>query len=102
MGQRIVLKGATVIGDVAMFDTDRTISGQDGDSFTSAEAAADGESFSAQLAAEVFGADTNVTSVFIQSNLMVVGRDGGWTSTDEVAGVIERFFIHYDENAQAS
>lgn len=95
MGQRIVLKDATVIGDVAIFDTDRSISGQDGDSFTSAEAAAESESFSAQLAARVFESDSDVTSVYVQSNQIVVGRSSGWSSTDEVGGVIENFFIHY-------
>lgn len=95
MGQRIVLKDATVIGDVAIFDTDRSISGQDGDSFTSAEAAAAVESFSAQLATKVFEADADVTSVFVQSNQVVVGRSSAWSSTDEIGGVIERFFIHY-------
>ena len=96
MGQRIVLKDATVIGDVAIFDTDRSISGQDGDSFTSAEAAAEVESFSAQLATKVFEADSDVTSVFVQSNQVVVGRSNAWSSTDEIGGVIERFFIHYE------
>ena len=95
MGQRIELRDATVIGDVAIFDTDRAISGQDGDAFASAEEAAASGNFSAQLAGRIFESDGAVTSVFVQSNQVVVGRDGGWPSTDEVGGVISRFFIHY-------
>ena len=76
MGQRIELRGATAIGDVAYFDTDRTISGQDGDAFASAEEAAAVENFSAQLATRVFAADKAISSVFVQSTQGVVGRNG--------------------------
>ncbi len=95
MGQRIVLRGSTVIGDVAIFDTDRTISGQDGESFTSATAAHDGISFSARLAERLFDLDDAIGSVFVQSNAVTVRRAGGWSSTDEVGAAIEGFFEYY-------
>lgn len=98
MGQRIVLRKSAVVGDVALFDTDRTISGQDGESFGSREAAAAGITFSARLAARLFDVDPAITSVFVQSNQVVVGRSGGWTDTDAVGTAIEEFFIHWDEN----
>jgi hypothetical protein len=95
VGQRIVVRASTVIGDVAIFDTDRTISGQDGESFTSLGAAQDGISFSARLAERLFESDDAVTSVFVQSNAVTVRRSGGWSSTDEVGSVIEGFFEYY-------
>ena len=95
MGQRIVLRGSTVIGDVAVFDTDRTISGQDGESFSSVEAARDGISFSARLAERLFESDEAIDSVFVQSNAVTVRRAGGWDGTDAAGGVIEGFFEFY-------
>ena len=95
MGQRIVLRTSTVIGDVAVFDTDRTISGQDGESFTSAEAARNGISFSARLAERLFESDDAIDSVFVQSNAVTIRRAAGWASTDEAGGVIEGFFEFY-------
>lgn len=98
MGQRIVLRKSAVVGDVAFFDTDRTISGQDGESFDSREAAAAGITFSARLAERLFELDPAIASVFVQSNQVIVGRSGGWTDTDAVGIAIEEFFIHWDEN----
>jgi hypothetical protein len=95
VGQRIVLRASTVIGDVAIFDTDRTISGQDGESFASPAAAQDGISFSARLAERIFELDDAVTAVFVQSNAVTVRRSGGWSSTDEVGSAIEGFFEYY-------
>ena len=95
MGQRIVLRTSAVIGDVAIFDTDRTISGQDGESFTSVEAARNGISFSARLAERLFESDDAIDSVFVQSNAVTIRRAGGWGSTDEAGAVIEGFFEFY-------
>lgn len=95
MGQRIVLRDSTIIGDVAIFDTDRTISGQDGESFTSLAAAREGISFSARLATRIFEADDAVDSVFVQSNAVTVRRAGGWDGAAGVGAVIEGFFEFY-------
>jgi len=96
VGQPIELRGIAVIGDVALFDTDRSISGQDGESFSSEAEARQGTSFSARLAQRIFASDPSVTSVFVASNQVTVGRSGGWTDTVGVGTVIERFFLHYD------
>ena len=96
MGQPIELRGIAVIGDVALFDTDRSISGQDGESFSSEAEARQGTSFSARLARRILASDPSVTSVFVASNQVTVGRSGGWADTGAVGTVIERFFLHYD------
>lgn len=98
MGQRIVLRASAVVGDVALFDTDRTFGGQDGESFASLEEAKEAISFSGRLAERIFEADAAVTNVFVQSNQVSVARNGGWDDTGGIGSVIERFFIHYAQN----
>lgn len=102
MGQLIQVE-SSVVGDVAMFHTDRTITGQDGVSFSSADEASD-DSFPAQLATELFGADPSVDHVFIASNQVVVRRAGGWAQAPVVrvaSETVSRFFVHYDETTAA-
>lgn len=96
MGQIINVTG-TVAGDSAIFEADRSLSGQDGESFASIEATVDDITFPARLAAEVFGADAAVSSVFTGSNGVVVRRDGGWSDADvtRIGAVIEEFFVFY-------
>jgi hypothetical protein len=96
MGQIINVTG-TVTGDSAIFEADRSLSGQDGGSFESIDATVDNTTFPARLAARVFEADAAVTSVFTGSNGVVVRRDGGWSDTDvtRIGSVIEEFFVFY-------
>lgn len=96
MGQIISVSG-TVVGDSAIYDADRSISGQDGESYESLEAAEAASSFPAQLAARVFAADGAITRVFAGSNGIVVQRSGGWSGSDleQVRSVIEQFFVFY-------
>lgn len=98
MGQPIQV-AATRLDDVVMFDTDRSITGQDGAGFASrddAEAAAD---FPGQLAARLFTQVDGVDHVFVASNQVVVRRAGGWAETDvDVATqVIQDFFLFYPD-----
>jgi hypothetical protein len=96
MGQIINVTG-TVTGDSAIFEADRSLSGQDGGSFDSIEATTDNPTFPARLAARVFEADDAITSVFTGSNGVVVRRDGGWMDADvgRIGTVIEAFFVFY-------
>ena len=96
MGQIINVTG-TIAGDSAIFDADRSLSGQDGGAYDSVEETADDPTFPAQLAARVFEADPAVTRVFAGSNGVVVQRTGGWSqdSLDAISDVIERFFVFY-------
>jgi hypothetical protein len=96
MGQIINVTG-TVSGDSAIFEADRSLSGQDGGSFDSIEATVDNTTFPARLAARVFEADEAVGSVFAGSNGVVVRRAGGWSDADvaRIGSVIEEFFVFY-------
>jgi len=99
MGQKIELRSTTVLGDVALYDTDRSITGQDGRSYASGEEAGEGDDFPDRLAAEIFGADAAVTHVFVASNQVSVRRDGGFDggAADAIGRVIGDFFVFYAE-----
>ena len=55
MGQSIVVEDHNVNGDVVMFATDRSITGQDGVSYRSIEAARESEIFPGTLAERISG-----------------------------------------------
>lgn len=96
MGQIISVTG-TIAGDSAIFEADRSLSGQDGGAYESPEETADDPTFPAQLAARIFEADSAVNRVFAGSNGVVVRRAGGWSEVerDGIAEVIETFFVFY-------
>ena len=96
MGQRIEVK-PTAFGTSAIFDTDRTITGQDGTSYTSPDEAAADERFPGRLAVELFAADDSIQSVWIASNTVVLARAESWDeeALDAASAVIAQFFIYY-------
>jgi len=101
MGQPIEVTEPTVLESVAVFDTDRTLSGQDGESF--APGAASGDTFPAELARRVFSEDSQADHLHVFSNTVSIRRSGGW---DEAAlsathRLITDFFVFYDENKSA-
>ena len=99
MGQTIELK-STVLGDTALFDTDRSISGQDGQGFDSAGKAGADPTAAGRLAARVFESDAEIDHVFVLSNQVTVRREGGWNdeAVDRAAAAIRDSFVFYDEN----
>lgn len=97
MGQSIEV-ASTTVGNVVMFDTDRSITGQDGAVFSSREDAAEADDFPSVLAVRIFDADAEIDHVFIASNQVVVRRPGGWDdhvrdSVDEVVSDFFRFYL---------
>ncbi len=105
MGQQMTVTPQAV-GDVAIFDTNRSITGQDGTAHTPAETPAGGpaEDFGAQLAARLFASDGGIDHVWVQSNVATVRRPGGWDAAalQRAADVIGRFFVFYDESQAAA
>lgn len=97
MGQPITISGSTVEGPVAAFHADRSITGQDGVSFATAEDATAAGSFPGDLAARLFAADDAVDHIFVASNQVVLRRNGSWDDSklSAAAEVIERFFVFY-------
>ena len=90
---------AIPLGDVAIFDTDRSITGQDGGAYASREEASADEDFPAQLAVRLFDLDASINHVFVASNQVVVRRSTGWDD-DAVAAatdVVSSFFRYYPD-----
>ena len=97
MGQVINVTKITVVGDAAVFDSDRSLSGQDGSGYSSPPDAAEDSTFPARLAAAIFAADPKIGHVHVASNGVVVKREEGWddSATAATAGVIREFFVFY-------
>jgi hypothetical protein len=95
MGQPIQILSTTVVGDVAMFSTDRGVTGQSGDSFARDDDRGDG--FPAALAGEVFALDDGIDHVTVASNQVVARRAGGWDDAlvERVGSTITGFFVFY-------
>ena len=96
MGQVIEVEAA-VVGDVVIFTTDRSITGMDGVSYAAAAEANDDLRFPGLLASRLFERDTALSSVFVASNQVVVGRDGGWDdgAVADLSSLIGDFFLFY-------
>ncbi|MDH3260185.1 MAG: hypothetical protein OEM81_08910 [Acidimicrobiia bacterium] len=99
MGQTIEVK-TVLLGDVAVFDTDRSVTGQDGQGFGSIAAARDGATTADRLATKLFASEAAIDHVFVLSNQVTVRRTGGWSeeSAGKAAQVIGDFFIFYEDN----
>ncbi len=109
MGQEMTV-APQAVGDVAIFDTNRSITGQDGAAYTPVAGPAEtpagrpaGEDFGGQLAERLFAADPAIDHVFVQSNVATVRRSGGWdeAALQQAAGVVGRFFVFYDDQPPA-
>lgn len=97
MGKPIAVTSRGVVGDVAVFDTDRSITGQDGIGFASAADAAADATFAGKLATRLFEAVPGLGHAFIASSQVVVRRTGGWDDASRSAAesAIAGFFVFY-------
>lgn len=100
MGQPIELFKTTVLGDVAIFDTDRSLTGMDGYTYRTASEAREDSTLAGRLAGQIFEAEPGATNVFVYSNTVSVRRPGGWSDEerDRIGALIQHFFIVYEEN----
>ncbi len=99
MGQPIDVIGTAVVGDVLLVDTDRSITGQDGSGFTSAEEAQGVDTLPADLATRLFASEDAIAHVFVASNQVVIERSGGWSEADVAAAtqIVAEFFVFYGD-----
>lgn len=100
MGQRIEVLDADVLGEVAIFDTDRSLSGMDGETYTTIDEARAANTYPAGLAERLMLADGSIRSVYTYSNAISVSRSGGWTdeTVARSSDLITNFFVVYEEN----
>ena len=98
MGQRIEVT-PSVVDDILVLDTDRSITGQDGTEYPSRESAESDDRFPGQLASRLFQNDGFVEHVFVASNAVVVKRSAGWEedTVENAARVVSDFFLFYPE-----
>lgn len=100
MGQ-LIRVDSSPMGRVALFSTDRSLTGQDGVSFS--PETVDGTDPPHDLARRLFGADRLIDHVHILSNTVSVRRLQTWDdeAVDRAAGVIANLFIYYEEEGSA-
>lgn len=94
MGQRISVT-AIPVGDVAIFDLDRSLTGQDGMLF---ETRPEGDRWPEVLARRLFDSDDQIERVYILSNEVTVTRSSEWEQADldRAAEVIANLFIFWE------
>lgn len=99
MGQTIEIKSARPIERVLLIDTDRSLTGQDGESFTGRQIAAQDDTFSAKLAVRLFESDQEIDYVHVMSNTISVRRRSDWDGASEQVstGVVAEFFRVYPD-----
>lgn len=101
MGQLIQVE-AKPMGTVALFSTDRSLTGQDGVSLSPRDA--DGADPPHELARRLFDADPLIDHVHVLSNTVAARRRENWD--DEAVGragdVITNLFVHYTTGRAAS
>ena len=101
MGQLIEVDHL-LLGDVAVFDTDRSLSGQEGETYANAAAAAASSTFPGRVATALFATVPSIMSVYVFSNTVSVRRSGGWTDEQAsgAAAIIRNSLVHYVQNRQ--
>jgi hypothetical protein len=99
MGQTIEIKKVTPVGRVLVVDTDRSLTGQDGESFTGKQTAGQIDTFAARLAVGLFEADPEVDYVHVMSNTVSVRRRRDWDDDSMAASseVVAEFFRVYPD-----
>ncbi len=96
MGQNVEIKDTTEIGDVLIIDTDRSFTGQDGQTMTPESP---GEGVPQVLASRLFDLEIGIDHVFVLQNTVTVRRPGGWDEDNagSVSDVTHSFLRFYDE-----
>jgi len=117
MGQTIQIRDTNVVGDVLLVSTDRSFTGQDGETYhpksptaksptaksLTAKSLPDGGPadsgaiFPAQLAARLFESDSSIDHVYVMSNVLSIKRVGEWddASVASASDIVTSFFLFY-------
>ena len=98
MGQTIKIWDANVVADVLLVSTDRSLTGQDGETYRPGEPIESGAIFPAQLAARLFDSDPAIDHVYVMSNVLSIRRRGGWddASVASTREAVASFFLFYE------
>jgi hypothetical protein len=98
MGQTIQIWDTDVVGDVLLVSTDRSFTGQDGESYGREDPVGSDAIFPARLAGRLFESDPSIDHVYVMSNVISLRRQGGWddASTGAAREVVGSFFLFYE------
>ena len=101
MGQTIQIRDANVVGDMLLVSTDRSLTGQDGETYTPADSITADAIFPAQLALRLFQSDPSIDHVYVMSNVLSIRRPGGWDEAGiaSTRDVVASFFLFYGAQA---
>lgn len=106
MGQTIEVDEAVELGDVLLISTDRSLTGQDGESYVPGGITDDNPNFPAKLAKRLFESDSKVDHVYVMSNAISIRRPGGWDdgALEGARRTVSNFFRFYstDQTEAAS
>ena len=101
MGQTIQIRDANVVSDMLLVSTDRSLTGQDGETYAPGDSITSEAIFPAQLALRLFQSDPSIDHVYVMSNVLSIRRPGGWdeSSVASTREVVEGFFLFYGAQA---
>lgn len=99
MGQQIEIKSSAVLGAMLVIDTDRSLTGQNGEAFATPQEAT-GTTLGAQLAAAMFEVLPSADHVFTASSTVSVRATEPWTDEHVAAatGAVRNFFTYWSDN----
>jgi ferredoxin--NADP+ reductase len=100
LGQSIVVE-TQVIGNVAVLTGNRSLTGQDGEAFSSPGDGDMAGTSASLLAARLFDGDPAIDHVFAQMHVVVVRRNEGWdaTSLKGATRTFETLFVYWGATA---
>ena len=100
MGQKIELK-TTKFNKNIIFDLNRSLSGQDGETYHNIAHASLSNEVSAQLALKLFQFSNEIENIFIQSNVVtIIFYSNIGTAVSEYEKQIEDFFLFYKDEEE--
>lgn len=100
MGQTISILDKSVIGNVAVFEMNRSLTGQVGEAYASASETETSVTFPAVLARRLFEAVPTLDHVFVAGSSVSVRSGSDWTAEayEKVEFELRNFFTYWDEN----
>ena len=98
MGQTIQIRDTDVVDDVLLVSTDRSFTGQDGETYRPTDEIGADAIFPARLAARLFESDPSIDHVYVMSNVISARRKGGWDDSmvGSASETVAAFFRFYE------
>lgn len=94
MGQNVSIRHSVALGNILLVDTDRSLTGQDGQTITRADP---GSGMPARLGERLLALDPAIDHIHVLQNTVTVRRDGSWDDevTAPILTTMEEFLRFY-------